>query len=157
MDDEITAYIIANRGTYTDQAIRETLIAVGHDPGAIDEAFDALGLVAPPSTDGAAAGRPSGLLEMAWIAFVIGGLAGLAGLALAGSASSGGSLPLSLGAYVSIYVGIGLLIMFLLRWAVPRFGLRGISAVLLGVALVPVFGALMLGTCGAAFAIGSGS
>jgi hypothetical protein len=33
MDEEVTAYIKANRGTYTDQAIRESLPAVGHDPG----------------------------------------------------------------------------------------------------------------------------
>ena len=157
MDDEITAYIKANRGTYTDQAIRETLISVGHDPGAVDEAFHVLGLVAPPSTEGAAAAGPSGLVETAWIAFVMGGLAGLAGLALAGQLSSGGSLAVAVGAYIGIYVAVGLLIIFLLRWAVARFGLRGIGAVLLGIALVPIFGGLMLGTCIAAFGIGRGS
>lgn len=154
MDDEITAYIKANRGTYTDQAIRETLVAVGHDPGAIDEAFRRLGLVAPPDTaDGAAASSgPSGLLELAWILFVLCGVAGLAGFLLAGSLGSGGSLSI----FVGSYVGIGLVIVLLLRWAVPRFGLRGIWAVLLGLLLVPTFGGLMLGTCAVAFAIGRG-
>lgn len=154
MEDEITAYIKTNQGTYTDQAIRETLVSVGHEPSAIDAAFRGLGLVAPPDTgEGAAPSGPSGLLEIAWIAFVLCGLAGLAGFTLALSFSSGGSLPIFLGSYV----GIGLLIIFLLRWAVPRFGLRGIWAVLLGIALVPIYGGLMLGTCAAAFAIGRGS
>jgi hypothetical protein len=151
MDDEIAAYIKANRGTYTDQAIRETLISVGHEPGAIDEAFRQLGLVAPPDADAAPSG-PSGVVELAWIAFIIGGVTGLAGFAMASSFGSGGSLPIFLG----LYVGIGLIIIFLLRWAVPKFGLRGIWAVLLGLVLVPVFGGLMLGTCIAAFSIGRG-
>ena len=146
VDDEITSYIQANRGTYTDQAIREKLIAVGHEPTVVDAAFSKLGLV--PPADAPPMRGPSGLVELAWGAFIVGGVSGLLGFLLAGSSSAEGSLPLFLGSYAAA----GLIIIFVLRWAVRKFDLRGLPAVLVGIALIPVFGALMIGTCSAGLA-----
>lgn len=39
MDPRIDDYIRVNRGTYNDQAIREQLIAAGHDPAEVDTAL----------------------------------------------------------------------------------------------------------------------
>lgn len=41
MDQQINDYIKANRDKYTREAIRDQLIAAGHDPAAIDEALQA--------------------------------------------------------------------------------------------------------------------
>ena len=60
---------------------------------------------------------------------------------------SGGSILV----FLIAYIGIGLGIIFLLRWAVPRLGIKGVWAGLLGLVLFPVFGGLMFGTCAAAF------
>lgn len=147
----IDEYIQQNKATYTREAIREHLVAAGHDPAAIDEAFGRLG--ADPSWNPVEdPGPATGLVAAAWILFTIGGLTGLAGFSMAASFGSGGSLPLFLGAYI----GVGLAIVLLLRWAVPRLNIRGVWAAILGVVLVPIFGALMFGTCVAAFGIGSG-
>ena len=43
MDSEIDGYIRQNRSRYTREAIRAQLIAAGHDPTAIDEAWERLG------------------------------------------------------------------------------------------------------------------
>jgi hypothetical protein len=71
---------------------------------------------------------------------------------MAASFGSGGFFPI----FAVGYLGIGFAIILLLRWAVPRFGIKGIWAGLLGLALIPIFGALMFGTCVAAFTIGRG-
>jgi len=154
MDPDPTAiddYIRVNRGTYTDDAIREMLITVGHEPAAIEEGFRRLGLEPAwnPMPD---PGPATGLIAEAWILFTIGGLLGLAGFSMAASFGSGGSFPI----FLVAYIGVGLGIVLLLRWAVPKLGIRGVWAGVIGVALVPIFGALMFGTCAAAFAAGRG-
>ena len=40
---EIDDYVRTNRGTYTDEAIRDTLVSAGHDPAAVDSALAASG------------------------------------------------------------------------------------------------------------------
>jgi hypothetical protein len=152
MDPDPTAiddYIRANRGTYNDEAIRDTLIAAGNDPSAIEAAFRRLGFEPAwnPIPD---PGPATGLVTEAWILLTIGGLVGLAGFSMAASFGSGGSFPIFLAAYLTI----GLSIVLLLRWAVPKFGIKGIWAGVLGVAMIPIFGAVMFGTCVAAFAAG---
>jgi hypothetical protein len=147
MDPNIRDYIQAHTGRYTPEAIRSRLIAAGHDPAAIDAEFAAI--AAEHAT------RPSdtnGLLTEAWILFIVGGVTGLAGFGMAASFGSGGSFPL----FAVAYLGIGFAIVLLLRWAVPRFRIKGIWAGILGLALIPIFGALMFGTCVAAFSIGRG-
>jgi hypothetical protein len=142
----IQDYIKANRGTYTDEAIRDTLMGVGHDPADIEAAFRRLGFEPKwnPIPD---PGPATGLIAEAWILFIVGGLAALAGFLAATSFNSSGSLPL----FLVAYLGIGLGIVLVMRWAVPRLGIRGVWAAVIGVALVPIFGALMLGACAAAF------
>jgi len=143
----IEHYIRANRGTYTDQAIRESLISVGHDPAAIDEAFGRLGSGVSPEVDT----RPkpaTGLVRFAWSLFVIGGLIGLAGFGIGGSLFTGGSVLI----FLLAFGGVGLTLILLLRWAVPRFGISGGGAWLIGLALLPAFFALLYGSCAAAFA-----
>lgn len=51
MDPGMDAYIRANRGQYTDEAIRGQLIAAGHDAGAVDRAFEAIDQGAAPLTE----------------------------------------------------------------------------------------------------------
>lgn len=148
---EIDDYIRANRGTYTDEAIRETLVSAGHDRLAVEAAFRRVGF-GPDWNPAAEPPGAGGLMAEAWSLFIVCGLLGLGGFAMASSFSSTGSFPF----YLVAYSGIGLVIVLLVRWAVPKFGIRGVWAVVLGVALMPIFGALMFGTCVAAFGIGSG-
>jgi hypothetical protein len=152
----IDDYIKAYRGTYTDEAMRENLLAAGHELAAIDEAFMRAGPLDGSTTTQAAraSSETSGLVVFAWILFVLGGILGLVGIGMAASFGSGGSLPLPL--FLIAYVGIGFGIILLLRWAVARFGIRGVWGGVLGLLLVPFFGALMFGTCAAAFTIGRG-
>ena len=145
MDPTIRDYIEAMTGQYTPQAIRANLITAGHDPAAVDVA-----LAAFASERAARSSAGDGLLAEAWILFIIGGVTGLAGFGMAASFGSGGFFPI----FAVGYLGTGVAVILLLRWAVPRFRIKGIWAGLLGLALVPIFGALMFGTCAAAFAVG---
>ena len=142
----IDEYIRTNRGTYTDEAIRDTLMGAGHDLADIEAAFQRLGFEPKwnPIPD---PGPATGLIAEAWILFIVGGLTALAGFLAAAGFNRSGSLPVLLAAYL----GIGLGIVLLMRWAVPKLGIRGVWAAVIGVALVPLFGALMFGTCAAAF------
>ena len=145
----IERYIRENRAGYTDQAIRSALLAAGHDPAAIDEALQRPGSAPPEVTAAPPARRGmSALLAFGWLLFIVGGITGLIGFGMAASFGSGGSLLV----YLIAYIGIGLPIVLLLRWAEPR--IRGVWAAVLGVVLIPAFGALMFGTCAAGFAVG---
>lgn len=149
----IDEYIRNNRARYTDVAIRATLMAAGHDPAEIDEAFRRLGSAPPEASAAALAVKGmSALLAFGWLLFILGGIIGLLGIGMAASFGSVGSLPV----YLIAYVGIGLGLVLLLRWAEPRLRIRGVWAALLGLLLIPIFGGLMFGTCAAAFAIGRG-
>jgi hypothetical protein len=145
MDPKIGDYIRANHDRYAPEAIRAQLVNAGHDPTAIDEE-----LAAFASERATTSGVTDALLAEARILLIVGGVAGLAGFALASSLGPGGSLPV----FLVAYLGIGLGIMVLLRWAVPRLRIKGMWASILGLALIPIFGALMYGTCAAAFAFG---
>jgi hypothetical protein len=147
MDPAIHDYIRANHDRYAPEAIRAQLVAAGHDPAAVDAE-----LAAFASERATSDGAGNGLVTEAWILLIAGGVAGLAGFAIASSLGSGGSLPI----FLVAYLGIGLGIIMLLRWAVPRLGIKGIWAGVLGLGLIPIFGALMFGTCAAAFAVGRG-
>jgi hypothetical protein len=147
MDPKIRDYIQANTGRYTPEAMRAKLIEAGHDPAAIDAAL------ADIAAERAARSKnTNGLVSEAWILFIVGGVAGLAGYGMAASFGSGGFFPV----FVVGYLGIGYGIILLLRWAVPRFRIKGLWAGVIGLALIPIFSGLMFGTCVAAFAIGRG-
>jgi hypothetical protein len=152
----IDDYIRENNTKYNAQAIREQLIAAGHDPSAVDEAMSRADLGRRIyGQHGSESSRPgSGLVGLAWALFAVGGVVGLVGLAMAMSFGSSGGLALPI--FGIAYVGIGLGLVTLLRWAIPRFGIGGVWASLIGLALFPIFGALMFGTCVAAFGIGRG-
>ena len=154
--DGIEQYIREHRPRYTDEAIRKNLIAAGHGPAAIDEAFRRFGPVGQP-TPGEAT-RPSndqsGLMVFTWTLYILGGIVGLLGVALAASFGSGAGLAVPI--FLVAYLGVGFGIILLLRWAVPRFAIKGIWVGMLSLALVPIFGALMFGTCVAAFTVGRG-
>jgi hypothetical protein len=141
----IDEYITANRPTYTDEAIRETLISVGHDPQAINEAFARLGLEAPQAP-AVARGRIGALVGLAVGLYVFFGVLGLAGIAMAASFGYGRAMPF----YLVVYFGLGLALVLLVRFAVSKLGIGGIWAGLLGLALFPIFIGLMLGTCATA-------
>lgn len=147
MDPKIRDYIQVNHDRYAPDAIRTQLIAAGHDPAAVDAA-----LAAVASERATRSSDANGLLTEAWILFIVGGVAGLAGFGMAASFRSDGIFPI----FAVGYLGIGFGIIVLLRWAVPTLRIKGIWAGLLGLALIPIFGALMFGTCVAAFSIGRG-
>lgn len=151
-DPTIDEYIRANRGRYTDDAIRDTLVAAGHDRLAVDAAFRRVGFGPDWNPAPAPSRGSSGLLTEAWTLFIVCGVLGLGGFAMASAFSTTGSFPV----FLIVYIGIGLAIVLLVRWMVRKVGIKGAWAGVIAVALVPIFGALMFGTCIAAFGIGSG-
>lgn len=141
--DAINDYIEANRGSYTDQAIRENLVAAGHDPAAIDEALARLGAATPPTP----APKPAtGLVTFAWFLFAFGGVVGLAGFGMGGYFIAGASVPL----FLLVFGGIGFVVILLLSWAIPHYGIQGTGAFWIGLVLAPFYAALLYGGCAAA-------
>ena len=55
MDPKVGDYIREHRGTYTREAVRSQLIAAGHDPAEVDEAFAEAELAATDDLPGAVA------------------------------------------------------------------------------------------------------
>jgi hypothetical protein len=148
---QITEYIRANATKYTREAIREQLIAAGHDPVQIDGVWE---LEMSSVREGAAGG---GLAAVARAFFKVGAAIGALGaFAALGISPYTGSAPIFLVVYAVSYGAIGYGVVRLLRWAGPRFRIRGVWAGLVGLALLPIYGALMLGTCVGAYALGRG-
>ncbi|HLE89410.1 MAG TPA: hypothetical protein VI733_05100 [Candidatus Limnocylindria bacterium] len=144
MDNPIDDYIRQNRERYTREAIREALIAGGHEPAAVEEALQRIG--AQTTDEGAARSRTArALRRVTVILFVVGGLVGLGGFAIGGS-YFGGSLPVFLLAY---FGGAGV-ITALIRWVLPRFGGVRTWAPLIFLALFPAYYGLLAGACLAA-------
>ncbi|MDP9468325.1 MAG: hypothetical protein M3P32_06245 [Chloroflexota bacterium] len=149
---QIAEYIRANGEKYTREAIRDQLVAAGHDPAQIDAALER-------EMGSARDGAPgAGLAVFAMVLFILAAVIGAFGaVLLLGSAYVGSvSAPIFLVGYAVSYAAIGYGIVRLLRWAGPRFRIRGAWAGLLGVALIPAYGALMFGTCLGAFTIARG-
>jgi hypothetical protein len=150
---QITDYIRANGTKYTREAIREQLIAAGHDPVQIDGVWE---LEMSSVREGAAGG---GLAAVARAFFIVGAVIGALGAfaALGVSPYTGSaSAPIFLVIYAVSYGAIGYGLVRLLRWAGPRFRIRGVWAGLVGLALLPIYGALMFGTCLGAFYLARG-
>lgn len=126
----IEDYIKANRGTYTDQAIREQLIAAGHDPAAVDAR-----LAASPSTRTKSAGRTRGRIYV-WSVFWIGAVVILllVGVLLSVSYNSTVAMRVSLFglAWLGGYLVLGY---FVVRWvsrrAMPSSAIGWVGIVLL--------------------------
>jgi hypothetical protein len=144
--DPIREYIRANLATHTQEAIRSQLIAAGHAPERIDatwrEEWQAV----------AVERAATGLRWLSVTLLVLGGLIGAFGALLIlgfNRPANGGQFLLL---YGLSYVAIGYASVRLVPWIVRRFQLSGWWASLLGLALVPIYGAVMFGTC---FATGS--
>jgi hypothetical protein len=136
VDQSIADYIRANRDKYTREAIRDQLIAAGHDHGAIDEAWhaveaEATGAQGPPASR-------VGIVAYVVIWYLFGGL-----FTLAGATGSG------LGWFPPVYLVVGGVVAYL----VTRIPVRGMGW-LLAVPLVPIaFFLVWYGTCVAAYSV----
>ncbi|MEX0626987.1 MAG: hypothetical protein WD402_10615 [Chloroflexota bacterium] len=135
MNEQIRDYIQENRQKYTREAIRDQLIAAGHDAAQIDGAW-ALEMASPASQSG------DGLSMLARALFVLGMLVGAFGaLALTTSSYVGSvSALIFLPGYAVSYVAVGYGIVRLLRWAEAAFRIPAILGVLIGLALLPIYG-----------------
>jgi hypothetical protein len=167
MDPRIDEYIRSNRATYTREAIRAQLVSAGHDLADVDAAWDRVEAGSAPSVLGGWNPRPpdsrgsaldaSALPPFAMTLFLVGGIVGALGALLAlGLQTSNGSgtyAVLVIVTYVVVYGGLGLGVVWLTRVAARRLAIRGVWAVLAGMALLPIFGFAMFGGCLAAFGV----
>jgi hypothetical protein len=150
--DPVRDYVRANLQTMTREAIRDRLVAAGHDPARVDDVREQEWTgFAPAATDRA-------LWTTALILFVCGGVVGAAGALLLTTFVSdhGGSAALFLGLYAVAYVLSGLAIAIAVRSAARAWRISGGWAVVIGVVMVPVYAVLMYGTCVAAESLSSG-
>jgi len=148
-NDPIHDYIRANRDRYTKEAIRDQLLAAGHEQAAIDEAWQQIVAEATPA-------RPEGsnLSLYVWILYWLG--AGIiAAFIVIGFVGGGG--------FVSFFVGwlvAYLVLTYLPARAMARArptGTGGVLAVIVGVPLLVLLigGGICFGTI-AIFAAGLG-
>jgi hypothetical protein len=157
MNDEITAYIKANRGTYTREAIKAQLIAAGNDPLAIDQALETAWSDSPrPSPKaGAAAGR----VQTAWAILLY-----LAGFSMPVwlflwtlfDRSSPRAWPIASFVFLVAYAIVGYLVV---RWVAEWDPPSGFGAWERAIVGLPVLFALLVGvgfftTCLAAYRLG---
>ena len=146
--DPIRDYIRANMATHTRESIRTELIAAGHAPERIDAVWD-------EEWRGFALERSVGnlralSLSLYVVGAIIGGLGALAIAGFAGSYGNNSMIPVFLIVYAVGYLGIGYALSRLVGWGVRRFRLSGWRTFMLGVLLLPAYGALMFGGCLAA-------
>jgi len=146
MRSEIDAYIREHGAKYTTDALRRQLIDAGHDPSEVDAAMR-------EAASGAATRQGSAVADVARVLYAIGALVGALGAFLLLSLSGFGAsfnAPLFIAVYAIAYLGLGYVLVRLVRAAASAFRIDGLGAVLLSIVLVPVFGLLMFGTCFAA-------
>jgi hypothetical protein len=148
-EDPIRAYIRANAGKHTREAITKELVAAGYDAAQINSAWQ---------TEWAAGSVDRGranVTRFGLYLFIALGVVGAFGALLIGGLSSGVqfSMPVFWIWYAVVYVAIGYAILRLVGWAVPRFRISGWPAGLLGALLVPAYVVLMFGGCLATFGI----
>ena len=143
--DPIRDYILANRDRYTRGAIREQLIAAGHDAEDVDRIWEELG----PTEE-----RPSrfnGLAIFAVVLLVIGAAVGaFGGLLIASLNASYSGSDTGVVRFFLVYAAFYLVIGSILVWVATRIRASDGVQLLLGVLLIPVYIGLMFGTCVAA-------
>jgi len=147
MRSEIDAYIREHGAKYTTDALRRQLVEAGHDPSEVDAALR--------EAEGTASRQGSGAADFARILYAVGAVVGALGALLMVSLSGvGGGAQLNallfIAVYAIAYLGLGYVVVRLVRAAGSAFDIHGAGAVLLSIVLVPVFGLLMFGTCFAA-------
>lgn len=137
MDQGIADYIRTNRDKYTRGAIRDQLLAAGHDQAAIDEAWEAVEADAPGNPP-----EPSraGIVIYVLVWYVLGALI---------------TLPIALGAGLVWFIVLYLVVGGVVAYLVTRIQVAG-AGWLLAVPLVPIaFALIAFGTCVAAYSIGA--
>jgi hypothetical protein len=148
--DPIRDYIRANMRTNTREAITKELVAAGHDQGHVDAVWQEEWRAASVS------GTRRSLTALSVSLFIVGGVLGGLGALLIGGVSSGQEAAPGLvfwALYAVVYLAVGYGILRLVGWAVPRFGITGSPAALIGQLLVPAYGVLMFGGCLATYGI----
>jgi hypothetical protein len=150
--DPIRDYIRANMRTNTREAIVQQLVAAGHDQARIDAVWH------EESRAMSVARAKSTLTGVGLSLFIVLGLLGALGaLAIGGMSGSYGlpqlSLPLFWLLYAILYLTIGYGILRLIGWAIPRFGITGWLAGLMGLLMVAGYAVLMFGGCLATYGI----
>jgi hypothetical protein len=134
--DPIREYILANRDKYTKEAIRDQLLAAGHDQTAIDHAWQAVGADAsstpePPSR--------AGIVTYVLVWYVLGALI---------------TLPIALSVGFGVFLLLYVIVGGVLAYLVSRIHVTG-AGWFLAVPLVPIaFFLVAFGTCLAAYSTG---
>ena len=137
MDQGIADYIRTNRDKYTKGAIRDQLLAAGHDQAAIDEAWQAVETDPPGNPP-----EPSraGIVIYVLVWYVLGALI---------------TLPIALGSGLVWFIVLYLVVGGVVAYLVTRIQVAG-AGWLLAVPLVPIaFALIAFGTCVAAYSIGA--
>jgi hypothetical protein len=146
-DDAIRSYVRANLATHTREAIYSALAGAGHEAGQID-------VIWREEWQAVAVGRAAtGLRWLSVILLVLGALIGAFGALLIIGFNQPANGTAFLFLYALSYVGIGYAIIRLVGWSVRRLHITGWWASLLGLALIPIYGALMFGACAATYTI----
>jgi hypothetical protein len=146
-DDAIRTYIRANLATHTREAIYAALMAAGHERRLIDPIWR-------EEWQSVAVGRAAtGLRWLSGALLVLGGLIGGFGALLLVGFNQPANGPFFLFLYALTYLAIGYAIIRVVGWSVRRFHLSGWWASLLGLALIPIYGALTFGACLATYSV----
>jgi len=139
--DAIRDYITANRGGYTDEAIRAALVEAGHDPAEVDRV--SAGIRAEAS------GRS--LVSYTTVLYILGFLAllPLAFIFSEFTRSLGGSSASELAPLIglAIYLVLGFGVVWITRRATRGRHVRGIAAFAAYLGVLVVFGVLVFGSC----------
>lgn len=148
--DPVRDYIRQHIRSHNEKAIRAQLIAAGHDPGRVNEVWEEEWREVAPEASSRALDTFAGVL------LVIGALPGLLLGILALFTNSLGQGIGFLLAFGLPYLLLGLGIRWLARWVPLRFRLGSIWTGILALLLLPVYAALMLGSCVAGFLLNPG-
>ena len=135
MDPQIDDYIRANSDKYTREAIRERLIAAGHDIASVDAAWARVDAATPPQP------VPRALRGRYWLAALAGYLV-VAALLVLWLVSRPSAFRYGVGQTVLALLGVEMLLGLAISGALGqrRLGTRGLGAL-----SVPIVTALLLG------------
>ena len=140
VNDPIRSYIRANREKYTEEAVRDQLLAAGHDREAIDEAWR---LELDPA--GKVPGATARKVRTGWaIVIYVYGVLALLYSAVTTSTQAGSSRIFVL-LFLVIFAVAGY---FVVRWIARWRPLTGFGQLLVAIFVVPlIFGLVAFGSC----------
>jgi hypothetical protein len=148
--DPVRDYIRANMRTNTREAIMQALVDAGHDRARVDAVWH------EESRALAVEGARSTLTGLGMSLFIVLGILGGLGALLMVSINGDTTDPppaLFLALYAVVYLAVGYGIVRLIAWAIPRFGISGWLAGLIGLLMVAAYGVLMFGGCLATYGL----